>query len=219
MTNSLPMSGKTDQTVDSGYDSGDFADNYWTTPDVNGRARIDRDAGSLIRLTKNLVRNKIIPQTAMMLDIGAGPGNMVRDFREAGFNAMGCEFSMSGRALALKRFGIHLDFCDLRKTMPYVDGVFGFAYCVGVLSMIPKVMLPVTMLEMRRVMKVGGVLHINIMNPNSDKSEPHLTSLPYLQWWTLFTDAGFEDVTSLWPPQREGIGVVDEFCGLFRRRK
>lgn len=215
MSDSLPVSPKTTERIESGYAESDFADNYWTTPDASGNRRIDRSATTIIRVVKRLVETNVLPANPHCLDIGAGPGNMVRDFIAAGFRCEGCEFSESGRRLAHEQFGITLKPCDLRERIPHENSQFDFAYCVGVLTMIPQQRLLVAFSEMHRILKLGGILHINLQNPNSSMSEPHLTNLTHRQWWDLLREVGLMDATSLWPPQREGIGMNDEFCGLF----
>lgn len=193
-----------------------FGENYWVVPDRSGNRRIDRKADPIIELVRRLVYINVLPENPLCVDVGAGPGNMVRDFRVAGFDCEGCEFSESGRRLAMEHFGITLPYCDLRESIPFRDGQFDFMYCVGVMTMIPREHVPTAFREMHRTLRRGGILHINLVNPKLVENEPHLTNMAYTEWLGLLKGAGFEDVTSLWPPQRHGIGVNNEFCGIFR---
>jgi len=214
---SLPLKTKNDNVISGGYNEGDFGENYWLTPDKYGNRRIDRDATPIVKLVGSLVHFSILPAAPDILDIGAGPGNMAQCFVDAGYKCAGCEYSHSGIRLAKEHFGKTLSFCDLRESIPYSDGSFDFAYCVGVMSMIPRSRIPVAFSEMRRILRVGGVLLISLLNPLETVKDPHLTSLPYEEWRRLLGDAGLDDVTSLWPPQRHGIGMANEFCGIFRK--
>lgn len=217
MKHSLPLADKTEKRINEGYDESHFGENYWMTPDKAGNRRIDRKATLIVNLVKRLVQLKVIPPEPLIVDIGAGPGNMVNDFIESGFSCEGCEFSESGRRLAKEHFNLDMPFLDLRESIPFEDNLFDFAYCVGVMSMIPKKDLPTSFKEMYRILKPDGILHISLLNSKPVSNEPHLTSLTYEEWRNEIIKAGFDDVTSLWPPQREGIGMNNEFCGLFRK--
>lgn len=214
-TNSKPIAEKTHEVIANGYDESAFAGNYWLTPDAGGERRIDRSAGALIGYTNRLIGLGALPKTPKVLDISAGPGMIVHQFRQSGFDCEGCEFSESGRRIAKAEFGIELLDADLRSRLPYEDGSFDFAMCVGVLTMIPVKHLLNALSEIRRVLSHGGIVHLHLMNPSTVSHEPHITNLPMTEWWRLANQAGLVDMTSLWPPQREGIGVYNEFSGIW----
>jgi SAM-dependent methyltransferase len=217
-THSKPIAEKSENVIANGYDESAFAENYWLTPDVGGGRRIDRCAGALLRYVGRLIEIDALQKSPRILDISAGPGMMVHQFRNAGFECEGCEFSQSGIRIAKKEFGIDLLHGDLRSRLPYEDGTFDFAMCVGVLTMIPVNYVSNALSEIRRVLADGGIVHLHLMNPNPVSHEPHLTSLPMTEWWRLADQAGLVDKTSLWPPQREGIGVGAEFSGIWGRK-
>lgn len=213
---SKPIHEKTAEIIVGGYDESAYAESYWLEPDVRGCRRIDRSAASLISLVERLREIKALPHNPRILDIGAGPGMVVHQFREAGFECEGCEFSESGRRIAKATFGIDLLYGDLRESLPYKDGEFDFAMCVGVMTMIPERSVLNAFREIRRVVATEGIVHLHLMNPNPAFIEPHITNLPVKKWWDLARKAELIDATSLWPPQREGIGVLNEFSGIFR---
>lgn len=212
---SKPVSVKTQEIVENGYDEGHFAENYWLTPDAGGGRRIDRSAGALIRYTRRLIELGVLPKEPRVLDISAGPGMIVHQFRQEGFRCEGCEFSESGRRIAMAEFGIDLLHGDLRAKLPYECGSFDFAMCVGVLTMIPEKYLQNALVEIRRVLSMCGIAHLHLMNPDPIPGEPHITSLPFTEWWGKIIEVGFSDITSMWSPQREGIGMDNEFSGIF----
>lgn len=214
-SHSKPVAVKTPDVVENGYDESAFAENYWLIPDVCGHRRIDRCAGSLLRYVGRLIEIDVIPKRPRILDIGAGPGMIVHQFRNAGFECEGCEFSESGRRIARSEFGIELLHGDLRSKLPYEDGSFDFAMCVGVLTMIPVNCMRNALGEIRRILADDGVVHLNLLNPCNSANEPHITSLPIKEWWRLVQQAGLVDKTSIWPPQREGIGAGREFSGIW----
>lgn len=213
---SKPITTKTPEITAEGYDESAFAENYWLTPDASGGRRIDRGAGPLVNYAKKMVSLGALREECRVIDISAGPGMMVHQFRQAGFACEGCEFSESGRRIAKAQFGIDLLHGDLRSILPYEDRSFDFAMCVGVLTMIPLKHLPNALREIHRILAPGGIVHLHLMNPDPEPDEPHLTNLPLTEWWKIAHEAGLVDVTSIWPPQREGIGIYSEFSGIFR---
>jgi len=217
----IPLKEKSHAAIETGYDAEDFGEGYWLDKNRDGHRRIDRDAKTMIAYVKALQFIEAIPTepAPAILDVGAGPGRMVKDFRDAGYNAHGCEFSPSGRKLGKERFNIDLKFVDLRESVPWPDEQFDFAYCVGVLSMIPKAKIPVALFEICRVLKDGGLFFPMLLNPTPVMAEPHLTGMTYEEWRAHHLAAGFEEVSSLWAAQRHGLGMGNEFCGLFRKVK
>ena len=217
---SKPISPKTEGIILNGYSEDDYAASYWLEPNVNGERRIDRSANHLIEHLKTLIERGDMEADTMVLDIGAGPGNMVNDFMQAGFAVEGCEYSTSGRSLAKKIFGLDIPACDLRGPIgiPYESSFFDYAYCVGVLTMIPEQNISTAISECARILVRGGILLVNLMNPVNVDNEPHITSLPHREWHRLFKQSDLEDITSILPPQQFGIGVKNEFCGIFRKR-
>lgn len=213
--NANPKTPKNDKVIATGYSEDDFSDSYWTAPTESGIARIDRGGELVVSLLSRLVEIGAVPKNPKVLDVGCGPGRIVHDLMKAGYDALGCEYSESGRRLAKERFNISAEPCDLRRArgIPLPDLHFDFACCVGVMSMIPQDKIRIAIREIERVLKYGGVALFLIVNGQ----DTHITQISHPYWRSGITSAGFEDVTSLWPPQKEGIGVLSEFCGLFKK--
>lgn len=209
----LGMNGKKSET---GYDESDFTEDYWLEDHEVQGARIDKDAGLLIRYLKDLFR---LFGEGSVLDVGAGAGNVVRQLREAGIEAEGCEFSASGRKLAMERFGVNLEPFDLRDRIPRATNFFDYTVCFGVLSMIPMEYMQYAISEMARVTKKATLVCVQTQ-AGGNSNVHHITSLSRGGYYDLFKKAGLDDVTSILPPQGRdyGIGIGYEFCGLFMKK-
>ena len=214
-----PTAPKSDFVMENGYSPEHFDDAYWLGGSP-GEERISRTGDQVVKMVQILIRLEILSKSPHILDIGAGAGSYVKSIRNAGFNCDGCEYSKSGRDLALSKFGITLHECDLRDRIHLPSEQFDYAFCTGVMTMIPKRHLTNAVKEISRILKPSGLLMVNLSNPNPRKAEPHLTLLHHNEWRTLFCEGSprlFDDVTSLCQPGKVGIGVLREFCGLFRR--
>lgn len=222
---SFPERKKDDAIIENGYEPEDFGGNYWVARNIKGNRRIDRDARSLIAYVEGLVGNDVLPAQPKVCDVSCGPGNMVMDFRNHGFDAVGCEFSKAARDLGKEHFNMDIPFGDLRGQLPFLTDSFDFAYCVGVMTMIPKKDVPNACQELHRIINSGGLLHILLINPGMHGpragNEPHLTRMPHSEWNQHFLDAGLTDITADWRPQNFGIGVNPdpdfEFAKLYRK--
>jgi SAM-dependent methyltransferase len=207
-----------------GYPEKTFNDDYWLYSDGNSPARIDKSAHQLINYFSSLFDDFIGERSFSILDIGAGAGNMVQQFRDKGFfKTEGCEYSESGRRIAKERFNIELENCDLRKGLPYENDQFDFSYCVGVLSMIPEDKMEKAISEIMRVTKYGFLLNIGttVNDASSDRrgNPHHITAMNNVDYWNVINKQNGHDWTSIQPPQKAkfGIGVVNEFSGLFSK--
>lgn len=209
-----------DKYANEGYPEFMFADDYWLGGE---NPRIEKSAHQVIGYFSRLGR-LIGRRIDDILDIGAGAGNMVHQIQNAGYRCNGCEFSSSGRRLAQDRFGIELAECDLRMELPYIDNQFKWGYCVGVLSMIPPEYMGNAVREILRVVELGVLVNMSmVIGPPSGNREGncwHLNAPGVMAMHGLFTKYGY-DYTGLLPPQKTeiGIGVEDEFCGLFSKNR
>lgn len=203
-----------------GYDEDKFSEDYWLYSDGVHPARIDKSAHQLIVYFEDVF--KITNQNNFLIgDIGAGAGNMVNQFIQAGYNSEGCEYSESGRRIAKERFNINLKECDLRSKLKYNKDHFDWIYCVGVLSMIPDDFMENAIRELFRITKYGVLINVGATIANNKKDRKgnphHLTPINRSEMWKLINKVGGYDWTSILPPQKGkyGIGVADEFSGLF----
>jgi len=200
-----------------GYDPHDFGEGYWTGG-AEGERRIDRPGNQLANYFTRLLQ---MSGGGNVLDIGAGCGKQVFDLRQAGIDAYGCEFSVSGRHLAKERFGLELPFCDLRDKLPYDDDAFDWSYCVGVLSMIPLPLLVSALRECFRVTRYGCLLLVMTQVGMKEFVNPHhILALPHGGWHKAIAEAGGYNHTHILTPSGPefGMGVRPaEFIGLFSK--
>lgn len=236
--NEIAMLMKKKDVIDTGYDETDFGKFYWLDkPNLASRARIERDAGAVIKYWHDIFEIKGLKRGSI-IDVGAGAGSIVKDLKDAGFDAHGCEFSSSGREIAKARFDIDLSECDLRQRLPYVDNEFDWSICLGVLSMIPKCDMANAISEILRITKYGTLILVltiasDVLKLASDKfvssdrglllNPHHLTAMSSMEYWGIIVNTlGGYDWTSIRPPQgqRYGMGISrHEFCGLFSKSR
>jgi SAM-dependent methyltransferase len=214
------------EIVNNGYDENDFDEAYWTSPQADGAPpRMYRDSTFLIKYFQDVTsifRNPICVES--VVDIGAGAGNVVNDFRKAGFKISGCEFSSSGRKIAKEHFSVDLDFCDLRGKLPYETNQFDWGMAIGLITMIPKQFLDNAIREIFRVVKLGVIVNVqsfDFHNQELTHNLLHLSGMTTKEWWQTFKNNGIVDLTSIIPPQKQkyGIGITNEFCGLFVKQQ
>ena len=216
----VALKGNNKMIEKNGYDEDKFTDEYWLYSDGKNPARINKDASCIVNYFTDI--KKITKQENIYIgDIGAGAGNMVNQLRRNSFKADGCEFSFSGRRIAKEKFNIVLEECDLRTKLTYNDDHFEWSYCVGVLSMIPQECMKNALEEIFRITKYGVLINVgtSIANNKIDRrgNPHHLTPIDSNYMWKKIKKIGGYDWTSILPPQkaRYGIGIIDEFAGLF----
>ena len=212
--------------VNDGYPQSAFNDDYWMYRGTNGEARIEKSAGSAIAYFKKMFEF-IGTNDFSILDVGAGAGNFVNQFRKAGYRSEGCEYSESGKRLAKERFKIDLSYCDLKDKLPYNTDEFDWSLCAGVLSMIPRKDMKNAMSEILRVTKYGLLVNVGtLIGPVNLQLRlgnwHHITAMSSVEYYKLITEeCGGYDWTSILPPQKAkyGIGVVNEYAGLVSKSR
>ncbi|MGW5716562.1 class I SAM-dependent methyltransferase [Amycolatopsis sp. NPDC003865] len=125
-----------------------------------------------------------------LLDVGCGPGMMVRHLREsrpAEFSVTGCDRSAAMVDAARRNAGQAADFTvgDIEE-LPFLDGGFDIVLAMGVLEYVD---VPLALREIARVLRPGGLAVVTMLNPHS----------PYrLVEWGLY-----------WPARRVLGGIED----------
>jgi len=185
---------------------------------------MERNAHPLICYMKDIFNIFDVNKNSKVIDIGAGAGNVVRDFRAAGFTIEGCEFSASGRKIAKEQFNIDLDYCDLRKTLPYKTDYFDWGMAIGLITMIPKPFLHNAIQEIFRVVKYGVVINVqsfNFTEQSQSHNLLHLTGMSTKEWWWALYLHDIIDITSIIPQQKRkyGMAIENEFAGLFIKKQ
>lgn len=213
--------------IDNGYPQDMFDNAYWTYEDTTyPTARIDRSADLVILYFETLF-SIVGEKEPNIVDVGAGAGNFVNQFRKVKYNAVGCEYSESGRKLAKERFGVDLSYGDLRNKLPYETDQFNWAMCAGVLSMIPKQYMRNAISEILRITKYGVLLtvgtSVDVNAENRDGNRHHITAMSCSEYYKLITnECGGYDWTSILPPQNAAFGIgtnIDEYGGLISKSR
>ncbi len=112
-----------------------------------------------------------MPRHSRVLDYGCGYGRTVAELAEAGYaDVTGIDFSES----LINRGKAEHPALDLRAyaggPLPFEDGSFDAALLLAVLTCIPETKHQAeTLLELKRVLKPGGMLYINDFLLNRDK--------------------------------------------------
>jgi ubiquinone/menaquinone biosynthesis C-methylase UbiE len=117
------------------------------------------------------VFNKHVSADAHILDFGCGYGRTLAELSEAGFsNLMGIDFSES----LVERGKAEHPELDLTAysggSLPFEDNTFDAALMLGVFTCMPQTKTQAhSLIEVRRVLKAGGILYINDFLINRDK--------------------------------------------------
>lgn len=97
-----------------------------------------------------------LPPAALVLDAGCGPGRDLRALRDRGLRAYGLDLSQ-GMLRAGGLAGVVQG--DLRR-LPVADAVLDGVWCMAAMLHIPRHDVPSVLAEFRRVLRVGGLLHL-----------------------------------------------------------
>lgn len=112
-----------------------------------------------------------------ILDVGSGPGQVLRMLREQGWDAYGVDFSPVAVEYARRKHGLNVTLGDLFQA-GYKDAFFDVVLFNHALEHMYN---PVaTLREVHRILKPGGLLMINI--PNACSFEAWLFGEYWTQW-------------------------------------
>jgi len=211
---------KTDKKEANGYDENDFSKSYWIDK-IGTVPRYQRGSINIIRYFDGLFENINIDKTKIkMLDISAGSGNSVNEFRQHNYNMEGCEFSKSGREVAKEKFNIDLRAYDFRIPMLYKDNQFDWGMCIASLSMCPEKFIEQAIHEMFRVIKDGILIYIGGLT-NKTFNTHHINRNNISYYEKLFTKCGYHLASSIGKgtPNSYGLAIRDEFCSLITKKQ
>jgi SAM-dependent methyltransferase len=139
-----------------------------------------------------LLAKHTLPADAKVLDIGCGQGVALEVFRDAGLDAIGITLGEDVQAClakGLKAVEMDLAFLD------FPDATFDLVWCRHALE--HSVFPFFTLAEMRRVLRPGGVLYVEVPAPdtscNHQRNPNHYSVLGKTMWLELLKRSGFAD--------------------------
>lgn len=108
-----------------------------------------------------LFSNNILADNPAILDAASGEGRNLPTLLRASTNVSACDSSASGLLKLKNRFGNQVKTveCDLTR-MPFVSGSFDVVLACDVIETLPN--LHDVLLEIARILRVGGVLIANV---------------------------------------------------------
>jgi len=120
-----------------------------------------------------------VREPGRVLDLGCATGNFLDNMRRLGWKPFGVEPNQSAAAYARERFGLEI-FCGELEQAGYPEGLFDLVTLWDVLEHLHNPHR--TLMEVARVTKAGGMLAINV--PNPDGIEARLFG-PYWAGWDV----------------------------------
>ena len=132
-----------------------------------------------VRTTVFLERRELVmrmtpPRPGRVLDVGAGPGVFTRQLLERGASCAVVDVSLQMIAAARRQFPDALDakfiVGDVDR-LPFADGAFDVALCVGVLQYLSSPLLAIR--ELARVVSPGGRVVVTFPNERSPLNRLH----------------------------------------------
>lgn len=126
-----------------------------------------------------------------ILEIGCGPGYVVRHLRNLGFHADGLEY---GKA-ALEGSVCKAKFGDLTDSLPCQDASYGLVFALGVLSHVPEEQISHALSELYRVS--GKLLWTNTLIRYHETQKHHRTFREPSWWRERFRKAGWHERADL----------------------
>ncbi len=178
-----------------------FWDDYWR------EFKVDRDEFIDLKMYPIGPALRQVTKGQRILECGFGAGRVLRHLAKHGHEIYGLEYSRS-IVEQLKDVDPKLQVMagDIRS-MPFADGTFDLALCFGVIGGLEAAFEPALM-ELRRVVKPGGVIVASVMKDNfARKAHKFLSRFSSAPWnfyaWTDSTE-GWRNYFS-----SKGFQVID----------
>jgi SAM-dependent methyltransferase len=132
-----------------------------------------------------------LPAGAKVLDVGCGQGLALEIFRDAGLDPLGITLGKDAEVCRSKGLNVlEMDFAFL----DFPDESFDLVWCRHAIE--HSVFPYFTLAELHRMLKVGGVLYLEVPAPDTacrHQTNPnHYSMLPQSMWLELIRRVGFK---------------------------
>ncbi len=134
------------------------------------------------------------------LDIGCATGNYLELFRRHSRLMYGCDVSQwyidNTKFNEIK----HLMKVIENNKVPFINNMFDFIHMSQVIEHIPEKDIREELLEIKRVLKSGGIFYISTVGegpqiPRPDQDPTHISCFSKEKWESIFQDCGFWNIT------------------------
>lgn len=126
-----------------------------------------------------------------VLDFGCGVGRVLQYFRPLGFSLYGCDVDDSAiRYLAGAYPEVHAKVSAYAPPLPYEDGRFAFVYSVSVWTHLPPELQEPWLVEVKRVLRPGGLALLTTIGPYGYRKGTHLQAVRFS--YDTLMKAGFQ---------------------------
>ena len=159
---------------------------------------------------------------AQVLDLGCGPGVETIHFRNAGFHAVGMDFSTGMLQQAREQVGEGFGQADMRQ-LPLASACFDAVWMQASLLHLPRVDAPRAVGEAYRVLRPGGLYYMSVKQGDGEEYLSNLGGQPrYFIYYQpdevrqLVTGAGFT-IMNQWlndASEVNWIGVIAAKSGV-----
>jgi SAM-dependent methyltransferase len=117
-----------------------------------------------------------------ILDVGAGTGILVAILAALGHDVYAVDFFDKSASSVFKNAKVHFSICNIEADrLPYEDGIFDAVCCCQTLEHFTHAHLP-PVLEMKRVLRTGGVLEIDVPNAACLRNRWRLLRGKHITW-------------------------------------
>lgn len=117
-----------------------------------------------------------------VLDVGAGTGILIAILAALGHEVYAVDFFDKSASSVFKKAKAHFSVCNIEADpLPFEDNIFDAVCCCQALEHFTHAHLP-SVLEMKRVLKVGGVLEIDVPNAACLRNRLRLLRGKHITW-------------------------------------
>lgn len=148
-----------------------------------------------------------VPETAQLLELGAGTGQMAAHVRNLGYEVTAIDLSPGNVAAAVQR-RVPAQVADFAE-LPFTDACFGAAFAINSLLHVPRSELPGIYSELRRVLSSGAPVLIVVWGGEDHQGPVADEWLDPPRYFNFFSDEGmWEQPTPGF--DKVGLHTVDE---------